>query len=164
MLEKRDLYDNQRKLTGEQIYIGEKIPKDRYITTVTLFLQNDKQKLLIEKRSKEKGGKYGFISGHPKAGETSVEGMITEVKEELGLQIKKEDITCFFTTKQENSFFDLYYLKQNVNILSLNVQKKEVEYARWCSIEQIKELIDNQKFCEKHIEAYNEIKKYLGGC
>lgn len=84
MLEKRDLYDNQRKLTGEQIYIGEKIPKDRYITTVTLFLQNDKQKLLIEKRSKEKGGKYGFISGHPKAGETSVEGMITEVKEELG--------------------------------------------------------------------------------
>ena len=80
-MEKRDLYDENKKLTGETIYKGEKVPKGRYYITVVVWIQNEEGEFLIQKRSKEKDGKYGFTGGHPKTGETSLQGMITEIKE-----------------------------------------------------------------------------------
>ena len=67
MKELRDLYDENKKVTGEKIYKGENIPPNRYILVVTLFIKNSNNQLLLQKRSKQKGGKYGFISGHPKS-------------------------------------------------------------------------------------------------
>ena len=87
ILEKRDLYDCNRTLTGETIYKGEKIPKNRYILVVLCFIQNSKGEFLIQKRSMIKNGKYGATGGHPKSGESSLEGMLTEINEEIGLSI-----------------------------------------------------------------------------
>lgn len=39
-MEKRDLYDINRKLTGETIFKGEKIPENRYILVVMVFIEN----------------------------------------------------------------------------------------------------------------------------
>ena len=46
-MEKRDLYDINKNLTGETIYKGEQIPKDRYILVVLIFIQNSKGEFLI---------------------------------------------------------------------------------------------------------------------
>ena len=43
-MEKRDLYDINRNLTGETIFKDEKTPKDRYILVVLVFIQNSKEK------------------------------------------------------------------------------------------------------------------------
>ena len=59
-MEKRDLYDINRKLTGETIYKNEKIPANRYILVVLVFIQNSQGKFLIQKRSKQKDGKYAL--------------------------------------------------------------------------------------------------------
>lgn len=48
-MEKRDLYDINRHLTGETILKDEKIPKDRYILVVLVFIQNSKGEFLIQK-------------------------------------------------------------------------------------------------------------------
>ena len=39
-MEKRDLYDSERNITGETILKGEKIPPNRYIIVVLVFIQN----------------------------------------------------------------------------------------------------------------------------
>lgn len=39
MKELRDLYDENKKVTGEKIYKGENIPPNRYILVVTLFIK-----------------------------------------------------------------------------------------------------------------------------
>ena len=49
-MEKRDLYDINRNLTGETIFKDEKTPKDRYILVVLVFIQNSKGDFLIQKR------------------------------------------------------------------------------------------------------------------
>ena len=61
-MEKRDLYDENRQLTGETIYKGEAIPEGRYIIVVLVFIQNSKGEFLIQKRSEIKNGKYANSS------------------------------------------------------------------------------------------------------
>ena len=159
MEELRDLYDKNKNLTGEKYYKGEILTKDRYILVVTLFILNQHNELLLQKRSKEKGGKFGFLSGHPKAGENSLQGITTELKEEIG--IYSQEMSFLHTEKTKNAFFDFYYLKSDIDISKLELQKEEVESVKWFSICDIEKLIDRNEFYENHIEALDIIKKYI---
>ena len=96
-MEKRDLYDINRSLTGKTICKGEPIPKNNYIVVVLVFIQNSDGKFLIQKRSKIKNGKYATTGGHPKSGENSIQGIISEVKEEIGLDINSKDLKLYYS-------------------------------------------------------------------
>ena len=115
-MEMRDLYDEERNCTGETILKGEKIPEGRYILVVLVFIQNSEGKFLIQKRSEIKNGKYATTGGHPKSGESSIEGIITEVKEEIGLDINPNNLQLYFSGKSEKErvFLDDYYIKMDV--------------------------------------------------
>ena len=160
-MELRDLYDGNKKVTGEKTYKGENIPPNRYIIIVTLFIKNSKDELLLQKRSKEKGEKYGFLSGHPKAGETSLQAIITEAKEEMDINIKDTEVKIFHTEKSKNAFYDFYYLEKDIDVQRLVLQKEEVETAKWMTIEEIEQLINAGEFFENHIEAVEIIKEFL---
>jgi len=160
MQEKRDLYNIDKKLIGRTIDKSEKIPNNTYILVVTMFIENEENKILLQKRSKEKGGKYGFLSGHPQKGENSVCGIIREAYEELGLEISKEEILLIHTEKTRNKFFDFYYMKKNICLQTLKLQNEEVENVCWLSIEEINKLIKEEKFFENHIDAYEIFKNY----
>lgn len=153
-MEKRDLYDINRNLTGETIYKGDKIPKDRYIIVVLAFIQNSKGEFLIQKRSQQKDGKYASTGGHAKAGETSVQAMITEIEEELGLKINSKELELIYSGRSDKQhvFFDIYYIKKDFEIEDLNLQKEEVEFVEWDSLKRIKELISNDQFLSNHSE------------
>ena len=91
--ERRDCYNKNSEPTGETYFKGDKLPEGRYPMVVMIVIQNSKGEFLMQKRVPEKGGDWGVTGGHPKSGETPLEGMITEVKEELGitlLEYKKE--------------------------------------------------------------------------
>ena len=79
-MEKRDLYDENKILTGKTIYKGQEVPKGRYYITVVVFIQNDKDEFLIQKRVAKKDGKWATTGGHPVSGKTSKQGIITEIK------------------------------------------------------------------------------------
>ena len=160
-MEKRDLYDENKKLTGETVLTGETIPKGRYYITVVIFIQNEAGEFLIQKRAVKKDGKWATTGGHPVSGESSKQGIITEIKEELGIDVKSENIQLFKTIKKEDDFVDLYYLKENVNIENILVQQEEVEKAKWATIEEIKDMIQNDEFSESHIEFFEMCLKFL---
>ena len=153
-MEKRDLYDKNKNLTGKSIYKEEPIPENQYIIVVLAFIQNSDGKFLIQKRSKEKGGLYGSTGGHPKSGETSLQGMITEIQEELGLSVKEYEIELIYAGRQdtERVFFDIYYLKKDFDINTLTLQIEEVESVEWLSILEIKQLIEKGLFKIQHAE------------
>ena len=153
-MEKRDLYDKDRKLTGEFIFKGEPIPKGKFIIVILVMIQNSKGEFLIQKRSKQKGGKFAATGGHVKSGQTSVEGMIDEIQEEIGLVVKPEELELLYTAREDEQdvFFDLYYMKKDFEISDLILQKEEVEAASWKTIEEIDELIKNDMFLINHAE------------
>lgn len=157
-MEKRDLYDENKRLTGETIYKGEPIPKGRYYITVVIFIQNSKGEFLIQKMVLEKDGNWATTGGHPVAGESSKQGIMTEIKEELGISVNHENIQLFKTIKTEDDFVDLYYLKEDIDINNIRVQKEEVERAKWASIN---EMIRNKEFSESHTEFFEDCLEFL---
>ena len=155
-MEKRDLYDINRNLTGETIYKGEPIPQNKYIVVVLSIMQNSKNEFLIQKRALEKDGLYGSTGGHPQSGESSLEGILTEIKEEIGLTLNPKELELIYSGREDTKhvFFDIYYLKKDLSISDLTLQKEEVESVEWASIDRIKSLIEDNLFLESHAEEF----------
>lgn len=160
-MEIRDLYDENKKLTSETIYKGQNVPKGRYYITVVIFIQNDKNEFLLQRRAKKKDGKWATTGGHPVSGETSKQGIITEIKEELGINVNVKNIELFKTLKTEDDFIDLYYLKENIDINKIKIQKEEVEDVKWVSIKEIQKMIQQGIFSKSHKTFFDECMKYL---
>lgn len=128
---------------------------------VTIFIQNNKNENLIQKRSKSKGGKHGFTSGHTENNETNTQGAIREVKEELGIDIKEKQLNLFYRTKINKTIYNLYYTKLNIDIKNIELQKEEVEEVKWCSKKDIEKMINKNEFYDVQIEAWEKFKKYI---
>ena len=163
-MEKRDLYDENRKLTGKTIYKGEEIPKGSYIVVVLVFIQNSEGKFLIQKRSERKNGLYATTGGHPKSGEDSVQGIITEVKEEIGIDLNPEDLQLYYggRSEEERVFWDDYYVKMDVpHIENLELKEEEVASLHWFTKDEIIDLMKNDLFFKNHFEEFEILLDWI---
>ena len=163
-MEKRDLYDENRELTGETVYKGEPIPEGKYIIVVLVYIQNSEGKFLIQKRSKLKDGKYATTGGHVKSGETSVEGILSEVREELGLELNPDDLVLYYGnhSAEQQVFWDDYYIKMDVDDISkLTLQEEEVESVKWATAEEMKQMMLDGEFLRNHYEEFEILLDWL---
>lgn len=157
-MEYLDLYDENRKLIGKKIIRGKEKPiEGTYINIVIVFIENGEGKFLIQKTSKEKGSIFATTGGLVTSGETPDVTIIKEIKEELGLDVKIDELTFFYTAKRKHAFQDAYYLKKDIDINKLKLQQEEVEYVKWLSIDEINKLIENNEFREGNIESFNKL-------
>ena len=163
-MEKRDLYDINGNLTGKTIYKGEQIPDGYYIIVMLIFIQNSEGKFLIQKRSELKNGKYATTGGHAKSGETSLQGIITEVEEEIGLKLNSEDLKLYYSGREDSSrvfFYDYYIKKDILNIEELRLQKEEVDSLYWFTAKEIIQLNKEGKFFVNHYEEFERLIEWL---
>lgn len=158
-MEKRDLYNIERQLIGKSIYKTEDIPDNTYILMVVIFIQNNKNEFLIQKRSRDKGGLWATTGGHPKSGETSLQGIITEVKEELNIEI--ENPTLFKQASGKNTLCDLYFLKKDIDINKITIKQEEVDDVKWASLNEIEELFKNGLFNKGHYMMFKDCLKFI---
>lgn len=158
-MEKRDLYNQNKELTGLTIFKDEGIKEGYYILMVVAFIQNNEGKFLIQKRSESKGGEWAFTGGHPKAGETSLEGIKTEVKEELGIEI--DNPILFKEARGKNTFCDLYYIKQDIDLNKVIIQEEEVSSVKFATKEEIDDLFKNGLFKKGHYMMFKDCLEYL---
>ena len=112
-MEKRDLYNENRELINKTIFKDEDIPSENYILMVVAFIEDLDGKYLIQKRSELKGGEWAFTGGHPKHGESSLEGVKTEIKEELGIVA---EIQFYLNLLKEKMFFAIYIMLNKILI------------------------------------------------
>ena len=94
------------------------------------------------------------------ASENSLEGMVAEIKEELGINVDSKELKLFKTIKTEDDFVDLYYLKKDININDIVIQKEEVEDVKWVTKDEINEMIKKGIFLPPHIEFYNYLLEF----
>jgi isopentenyldiphosphate isomerase len=160
-VEKRDLYDKDKNVTGKFIYKDDVIPPNYYELVVVIFIENDDGKFLIQRTSLAKGHKLASTGGHPIKGQSSIDGIIMEVKEELGYELSKSDIKYVVTVTRNKHIVDLYYTKQNIDTNDLVLQTSEVESVLWLAREEIEKLIINKEFQKSHGKLFHELIKYL---
>ena len=158
-MEYLNLYDENKKFTNEKLLRNDNInpPLDRYINVVIVFIENSKGEFLIQKTSKQKGSIFATTGGLVKYGSNNDKTIVEEIKEELGIDIDINELKLIYTIKYEHAFQDTYYVKKDINIKNLTLQKEEVEYVEWMSVQKINKLIENGEFRKGNIKPFKYI-------
>ena len=157
-----DLYDENKNLTGEKLFRekGTKliVPKGRYSVVVLVFIENSSGEFLFQKTSKRKKNLWATTGGHVKSGQSSIEAIIEEIKEELGIIIFESEIKFFKTYKYNDAFKDVFYIKKDIDIKQLTYQKDDVDYVKYLTKNEILSLINNNGDIRKtNIDAFLDI-------
>ena len=161
-MELLDVYDNNGNVTGRTIIRGDKtavLNENEHIAVAVIFIENDNGEFLIQKTSEEKGGEYSSTGGHVDSGETPLTTIKREVKEELGYNIDNEKIEEYGFMLYDMPIRYLYYLKKNIPLSELTIQKEEVAFVEYMSVSKIKELIESNQMLKSHGIMFNELMK-----
>ena len=159
--EQREFYDQNSNPTGITYFKGDKAPEGLYPMVVMACIQNSKGEFLMQKRVPEKGGDYGVTGGHPKAGETPLEGMLTEIKEELGINVNPNELEVFAEGCDGTDCYKMYYLKLDLEITDFVIQEEELTEVAWFSIETLQQMVDEHILNPNQIACFLKCMKYL---
>ena len=161
MSELRDLYDINSNKTDKTYYKGDIIPEGYYPMVVMVVIRNSKGEFLMQKRVESKGGDWGVTWGHPKSGETPIEGIITEVREELGLDFSNEKFIEFDSGCDGKDCYKMYFVSKDINIEDISIQKEELSEVRWFSMEKLQHMVDIKELNDDQISCFIKACDYL---
>jgi isopentenyl-diphosphate Delta-isomerase len=171
-----DILDHNGDPTGEIKTRKEVHSKGLWHKAVHVWILNDKNELLIQKRSAQKQSHSNMwdisIAGHIEAGDDSIVTAKREAKEELGLELDKTDLKYLFTIRQQsvqndgtyfnNEFDDVFLVKVKMDIGELNLQDDEVAEVKFIKFQELKDLIDRRdNSFVMHDEEYAGLFEYL---
>ncbi len=155
-MEKRDLVDKNRKQIGETTITESNIMEGKYIQIVIMCIENGNNEFLIQKRALKKNGKWALTGGHVISGEDSVTAVLRETQEELGLELEENEVELIFGKRAYDCFVDIYYIKKDIELSNLKLEKEEVENVEWANLKQIRNLKENGTFLEYHYNCLKE--------
>lgn len=138
-----DLLNNRKELTGETCERNA-VPDGKYRLSIHIWIINDKNEILIQQRSanrKKFPNMWTNTGGACVAGETSIETVFRELKEELDITPNIDNLELIASYKREKDYVDVWVLRQNVNITDLKFNDNEVQDAKWVTIEDWKKLL-----------------------
>lgn len=161
MPELRDLYDINSNKTDKTYYKGDKIPEGYYPMVVMIVIRNSKGEFLMQKRVASKGGDWGVTGGHPKSGESPIEGIITEVKEELGLDFSKENITEYDSGCDGVDCYKMYFITKDIKIEDMTIQEEELTEVKWFSMEELEEMVRKNELNENQISCFIKVCDFI---
>ena len=160
-MELLQLFDDNKNMLNEYVERDKKLelPEGKYFMIILLFIQNNEGKFLIQKTSEEKGSEFAVTGGHVTYKDNALITCIKEAKEELGLTLKENELEEIDVLKYKAGYITVYYLKKDIDINTLQLQKEEVESVSWMSIEEINNLINENKLRKGNIEPFKTLIK-----
>ena len=161
MAELRDLYDKNGNKTNKNYKKGDPIPKGYYPMVVMVVIRNSNGDFLMQKRVEAKGGDWGVTGGHPKSGETPIEGIITEVKEELGLDFSENDFIEYDSGCDGKDCYKMYYVTKDIDISKIKIQQEELTEVRWFSMDELKRMVSLGELNENQIACFNKVCNFI---
>ena len=161
MAELRDLYDKNSIKTDKTYHKGEVIPDGYYPMVVMAVIRNSKGEFLMQRRVKSKGGDWGVTGGHPKVNETPLEGIVTEVKEELGLDFSKEEFILYDSGCDGKDCYKMYFVNKDIDIKDIKIQKEELTEVRWFSMQELQNMVRTKELNEDQISCFIKVCNFL---
>ena len=164
MSEYWDIYDENRKKTGKIVERGVyEFEPGEYHIVVTGIILNSKNEILITKRAEHK--KFGLMwecnGGSVLAGETSLQGVIRELKEEVGVEFKKREAIFLKEVKggkKYPDFKDLWLFRRDVKKEEITFPDGEATDYKWVTIDEFMKMYNNKEIVptvDFGVEEYN---------
>lgn len=139
-----DIVDENNNLTGEVEDRWIAYEKGLWRRVVSCWIMNKKGEVLLQKRAltkKRNPGRWAKTGGQVDKGESVEDAIFREVKEELGIEVPKEQIKVINIKKNDkNKHFSYHYIfVVDYKIEECILQKEEVDEVKYVSIEEIEE-------------------------
>lgn len=164
MSEYWDIYDENRKKTGKiverEVY---EFKPGEYHIVVTGIILNSKNEILITKRAEHK--KFGLMwecnGGSVLSGETSLQGVIRELKEEVGVEFKKREAIFLKEVKggkKYPNFKDLWLFRRDIKKEEITFPDGEAIDYKWVTIDEFMKMYNNKEIVptvDFGVEEYN---------
>ena len=125
---------------------------------VHVWVINNDNEILLQRRCATKDSNPNMLdissAGHLQAGDNSQEAAIRELKEELNLDVKPEELQFIETIKNSlkytktfinNEFDDLYIVRTDKKISDLKFQEEEISEIMYVPYEKFKEMVNNRQ-------------------
>ena len=168
MSEMWDIYDINKKKTGRQVKRDSyQFKEGEYHIVATAIIMNSKNEILISKRAAHK--RFGLMwecnGGSILAGETSLEGALREIKEELGIEFSKEEAIFLKEIRRDKilpDFKDLWLFRKDIDTKDITFSDGESIEAKWVSIDEFLKMFENSEIVPNvdfGIEEYNKALK-----
>lgn len=159
-MELLDVYDENGNLTGKTVVRGDKNAKfdaGEHIAVAIIVIENSKHQFLIQKTSKQKDGLYAFTGGHIDHGETPMSTIKREVFEEIGIDISNDNVEELGYVVYGIPLRFVFYLKKDININDVKLQKDEVDYVSYMSIDEINKLEEKGEMRDSHAIVFRKV-------
>lgn len=155
MEERFETITEKGEYTGETASREECHKKGIWHKAVALFIINSKNEVLLQKRSSAKKmwpNTWDITAGgHVLENELGFQSVIRETKEEIGIELDKNDLifigTAISSNKKgdiiDNHFNEFYIARKDLDESKLVLQEEEVSDVKWISREEITRRLEN---------------------
>lgn len=122
---------------------------------VSVFIEHEGKVLFLHRQDyKPQGNTWGIVAGKVDAEEDSLDALIRETKEEVGLDIKKEDIKFIEEYYVRYDDYDFKYHTHHVSLKEkpvIRIEQNEHKDSRWVSPQEalLLDLIQDEDVCIK---------------
>lgn len=153
-----DILDENGNKTGKTKLRSEVHRDGDWHKAVHIWIINDNGDVLLQRRCATKDSNPNMLdissAGHLSAGDDSLSGAIRELKEELNIDVKPEDLQFIKTLKRSskytetfinNEFDDLYILRTNKKIEDMRFQEEEISEIFYVPYKEFKNMIKNKQ-------------------
>lgn len=143
------VYDENRQKTGK---IAERdvtqLKEGEYHIIVNGIILNFDNKILIDRRNLEKkyGGMWECSGGSILKGESSLEGILRELREELGIVFSENEAIFLKEIKRVKvpcDFKDLWLFRRDIKDEEITMPDGEVTEFKWVTIDEFMEMYEN---------------------
>lgn len=163
VLEIWDILDKEGNKTGKTMQKGEELPKGFYHQGADVWILNSENKILMQKRAplKRSPNVWAMTGGSVIKGETSLQTIERETKEELGISLTMDNVQMIKRFHTEEVWLDTYFVRQDIDLKDIVMQETEVSEVKWMTYEEVEALFQEKKLLANRWEYVRELIKNL---
>lgn len=167
-----DIYDVNKNKTGKvENRHTYKLKKGEYYLVSDAIIINSKNEILLTRRAQNKinGLLWEGVGGCTIAGETQIDTILREIKEEIGVAFTKKEAILFKEIRRDEEltsrFKEIFIFRKDIDLKDIQLQKEEVIDAKWVTIDEFmnmyekNELIPTLDFNKEDYEKAINIKQ-----
>ena len=88
-----------------------------------------------------------LLRGAAQAGESSLEAIVRELREETGIVAKPEEFELLCTDRDKICHYDFYCLHREIPLEEISLQPGETDDVKWATFEEVHQMIADKQIC-----------------
>ena len=157
-----DLYDHNRAPIRHTHLRGTPCLPGEYHVVVSIWTVDSHGNILLTLRDPIKESypnHWENTGGSVLAGETSLQAAVRELEEETGIVATEAELRFLATETTRDTFVDHYFLRRDLPLSDIRLQKGETADAKWVSLPELDSMVADLSLAKPIGEQFSGIRE-----